>query len=84
MPTMALSRDIGGKLMGVKNRRALLIFISGFGTYLLLMRPVGFIYSLLIGFAVAAMVVGIDELIRSRRSRRRMQLGASEADSNRG
>jgi|GEM_PF-4096200 len=55
--------------MSARTRRSLLIFVSGFGTYALLVRPLGFIYALLIGFAVVAAVLSADQLVRSRRAK---------------
>lgn len=45
------------------------MFVSGFGTYAFLVRPLGFIYALLIGFIVVAAVLYVDQLVRSRRAK---------------
>lgn len=54
--------------MSYKTRRSLLVFIFGFGTYATLVRPLGFIYALLLGVVVAAAAVYLDGFIRSRRA----------------
>ncbi|WP_311213593.1 MULTISPECIES: hypothetical protein [unclassified Arthrobacter] len=56
--------------MSVKTRRSLLIFVFGFGTYALLVRPLGFVYAMLIGFVVVAVVLSVDQLVQSKRENR--------------
>ena len=53
--------------MSAKTRRSLLMFVCGFGTYALLVRPLGFVYAMLIGFVVVAVVLSVDQLVQSKR-----------------
>ncbi|MCT9871963.1 hypothetical protein [Paenarthrobacter aurescens] len=68
MPTTAFFW--GGDFMSAKTRRSLLVFVFGFGTYVALLRPLGFIYALLIGFVVVAAVLYVDRLVQSKRAQR--------------
>lgn len=60
---------IGGKLMSAKTRRGLLIFISGFGSYMILLSTLGPLPSLLLGLVVAAATVYLDGWLRPRFSK---------------
>ncbi|MDR6639060.1 hypothetical protein [Paenarthrobacter nitroguajacolicus] len=64
--------------MSYKTRRSLLVFIFGFGTYAILLRPVGFIYALLIGLVVAAAAVYLDRYIRAKRATKRPAPGGTD------